>query len=68
MSDLTELFSIDPLSYTRENLTEIVAQLRAKRNQFNLGAAQAGSMKPKTAKQKEVLSIASKLDLSGVDL
>ena len=36
MSELAELFSRDPMSYTKQNLDEIIARLREARAQFNL--------------------------------
>lgn len=67
MSDLTELFARDPLTYTKEGaeLSTIIAEMRKKRAQFNLGNKTAGSTKPLTDKQKQVLSLGDvlKLDL-----
>lgn len=65
MSDLTELFARDPLSYTKEGgeLRIIIEAMRKSRAQFNLGNVRAGSMKPVSPEKKEVLSIADKLEL-----
>jgi hypothetical protein len=67
MSDLAELFSRDPLSLSKPDIAEIVAQLRASRHAFNAGNLRAGSTKPATAKQKETASLAEKLNLN-IDL
>ena len=45
MSDIQAIFQKDPLHLTREDLAEMVAYYREKRNQFNLGDTQAGSAK-----------------------
>lgn len=67
MSDIAELFARDPLSLTKENITEIIQHYQKCRGQFALGNMTAGSAKPKSAKTKEVETLAnslqSKLDL-----
>jgi len=68
MSDLQELFSRDPLSLTKDDITEIVKQYRAMRHSFSAGNIKAGSAKPKTEKQKEVDKIAAKLNINLGDL
>lgn len=70
MTDLADIFARDPLTYTKDGgeLATIVEEMRKRRGQFNLGNAKAGSTKPLTAKQKEVLSIAEKLNDKGLDL
>jgi hypothetical protein len=45
MSDIQSLFQKDPLNLTRDDLREIAAYYREKRNAFNLGDMQAGSTK-----------------------
>jgi hypothetical protein len=45
MSDIQTLFQKDPLGLTRDELREMAAYYRDKRNQFNLGDTQAGSTK-----------------------
>lgn len=67
MSDLAELFSRDPLSFTKEGkeLETIIEEMRKKRGQFNLGNAKAGKVTaPKSEKGKAVAN----LDLGGLDL
>lgn len=64
MADVAELFSRDPLSYTEEDLTFIVTEMRKSRGAFNLGNVKAGSTKPKTAKQKVLGELAKGLDIS----
>ena len=45
MSDMLEIFSRDPLSYTKEGgeLRIIIEEMRKKRAQFNLGNISAGT-------------------------
>lgn len=64
MADIVELFARDPLSYTEDDLTVIITELRKSRASFNLGNVKAGSTKPKTEKQKQLGDLASKLDIS----
>lgn len=68
MSDLSEIFARDPLTYTKEGgeIAAIIEEMRKKRGQFNLGNAKAGSTKPLTAKQKEVSKLLG--DDKGLDL
>lgn len=65
MSDLLEIFSRDPLSYTTDGgeLKTIIEEMRKRRGQFNMGNIKAGNMKAPTEKQKQILDIADKLDL-----
>lgn len=63
MSDLQEFFSRDPLSLTDQDIDKLITEFRARRHLFNSGHKTAGSTKPKTEKQKEVHSLADKLDL-----
>jgi len=62
MSDIAELFARDPLSLSDVDLTLIITKMRESRGQFNLGNVKAGSMKPKTEKQKQTEAIAGKLN------
>lgn len=64
MSDIALLFSRDPLTLTREDISTIIEEMRKSRHAFNLGNMKAGSTKPKTAKQKEVSELASKISIS----
>jgi len=66
MTDIAELFARDPLELSAQDLDAIIARLREQRGQFNLGNARAGSMKPKTEKQKQALSLSDKLDLGNL--
>lgn len=65
MSDISELFGRDPLSYTKEGgeVRQIVEHFRKARGQFNLGNMKAGSTKPKTEKQAKVASLGASLGL-----
>jgi hypothetical protein len=69
MTDLSELFARDPLTYTKEaaELETVISEMRKKRAQFNSGALKAGSTKPLTEKQKQVLSLKEKIG-GGLDL
>lgn len=63
MTDLSTLFSRNPLDLTRGDITTIIEAFRKARHQFTLGNVRAGSTKPLTEKQKTVASLASKLDI-----
>lgn len=64
MSDLTELFARDPLQYEKQDLQQIIEEMRKKRGQFVLGNAKAGSLKPPASeKAKAVSSLKLDLDL-----
>lgn len=60
-TELSELFSRDPLEYSTQDLDAIVAELRTKRKQFENGIPAAGSMKPKTETQKRAASLINTL-------
>lgn len=64
MTDIAELFSLDPLSLTKDNTTEIITVYRKARAQFDLGAKGAGS----TKKVKEKGPKITDLDLSELGL
>lgn len=68
MSDISRLFDEDPLQQTTEDFNELVAELRERRHQFNLGNMKAGSSKPKTEKQKETEELSGKVNLDINDL
>lgn len=62
MTDIAELFSRDPLTYTKEGgeVRAIVEHMRKSRHQFNLGSMNAGRTKaPTSAKGKAVASLAA---------
>lgn len=64
MTDITELFSRDPLSLTNENIDQIIEEMRAKRHLFQ----SAPATKPKAAPKKtKAQASALKLDLD-IDL
>lgn len=68
MSDLADLFARDPQSYTKEGgeLAAIVAAMREKRGQFNLGNAKAG--KVTAGKPSEKAAAVAGLNIGGLDL
>lgn len=60
MSDIQALFDKDPLQLTREDLKEMAAYYRDRRNAFNLGNKQAGAtknLKPKSATQPKISNL-----------
>lgn len=60
MTDLQQLFSQDPLTYTKEGseIAKIVAKFRESRGQFSLGAMKAGkTTPPKSATGKAAASL-----------
>ena len=63
MTDLSTLFSRNPLDLTRDDISTIIEAFRKSRHQFNLGNPKAGSTKPLTEKQKKINDLASKLDI-----
>lgn len=67
-STLAELFALDPLKYSEQDLDRIIAEFRDKRKQFNLGNLQAGSTKPKSAKAEASLELGKRLGLNLGDL
>lgn len=65
---LAQLFAMDPLAYSDQDLDRIIAEFRDKRKQFNLGNLQAGSTKPKSAKAAASLELGKRLGLDLGDL
>lgn len=57
MTDIAELFSTDPLSLTKDNITEIITAYRKARAQFDLGAKGAGSTKKVKEKGPKITDI-----------
>lgn len=68
MSDIARLFSTDPLSLTKEDISSIVAEMRSSLHLFNTKPA-AGA-KPKVEKKvsAEVQAISSKLSLDDLGI
>ena len=62
--DIAELFARDPLQLSQLDLEHIIEEFRKARNNFSLGNPKAGSTKPPTEKQKQVISLADKLKIS----
>lgn len=54
MTDITALFNLDPLSLTKENIDEIVAEMRKARAAFQTGDKTAGSPKRKSTKGPDI--------------
>lgn len=63
MRDLHQILDDDPRGYSSVDLDEIIKLYREKRHLYNLGNAKGGNTKPLTEKQKEVKSLADKMDL-----
>lgn len=63
MSDLTELFSRDPLKLTKADVSAIVTAYREKRKQFNLGGTLAGKAKPAVPKSMALANAVKSDDL-----
>jgi len=63
MSDLTELFSRDPLRLSKDDVRAIVLAYREKRKQFNLGGTLAGKVKPAPAKSMALANAVKSDDL-----
>ena len=68
MTDLSALFSRDPLTLTSEDLTELITAMRGKRGQFKLDGtpAKVTTSKPKAPAKPSALAAAGielKLDL-----
>jgi len=57
MSDLAEIFSRDPLSYTKSGgeLCTIIEEMRKKRGQFVLGNSKAGKVTGKPSEKAKAL-------------
>ncbi len=54
MSDIADLFNLNPLEHTNETIDAIVADMRKRRGQFNLGNMSAGRTKPKAKSEKQM--------------
>lgn len=55
LTTIAELFRLDPLKCTRQNITDLVVFFRDRRKQFNLGNMTAGKTKAPSAKATEIL-------------
>lgn len=62
MTDIARLFAEDPLGLSDKDLDVLVAELRARRAQYNAGASNAGKIKVKN-KDEEGAKAVGKLDL-----
>lgn len=68
MTDISELFSRDPLDLSKQDIEAIVKKFRESRKAFNLGNSRAGSTKPPTEKQKKNAALLAKIDGAGVKI
>lgn len=61
MTDINALFDKNPLEFTKEDISEIIAYMREARTKFNQGAKSAGSEKiakpPKEVKPLDLSSL-----------
>lgn len=64
MSDIATLFARNPLELTRADVDKMIDEFRKSRHAFNLGNMKAGSTKPPSAKQAEINSLASKMNIT----
>lgn len=64
MTDIAMLFSRDPLDLSKQDISEIIEEMRKSRHAFNAGNSKAGSTKPKTEAQKTILALTDKLNIS----
>lgn len=63
MSDISDLFQLDPLSLTKSNIDSIISYYREARAKFNLGEKSAGSTKKMAKGAGEPLPKLDKKDL-----
>jgi len=64
MTDIAELFARDPLSLNDQDISLIVDEMRKSGHAFAAGNMKAGSTKPKTAAQKQLSELQSKLNIT----
>ena len=57
MTDITELFNRDPEHLTRAEITDLIAKYREARQQFILGAKQAGNPKKIKAETPKITNL-----------
>jgi hypothetical protein len=67
MSDIAELMSRDPLSFTKDDpeFRAVVEKIRQARGQYNLGSQKAGKVKPPTTAKAKAVAAIGNLGLSG---
>ena len=63
MTDLQELFDRDPLSYSKQDLTEIVTALQKMRHTFNTTATPATPKKRAAKKAEKFADVKVEIDL-----
>lgn len=57
MTDMAELFATDPEKLTRENIDDLIVKYREARQQFILGAKQAGNPKKIKAESPKITNL-----------
>lgn len=65
MSELSELFARDPLSLTKEDITQVIEQFRKMRGQFTTAAQTAKAAPKRTSKLAQA---SAQLDLGEIKL
>ena len=69
MTSLAEIFALDPLDLTKDDIQLIVQKLRDSRHRFNAGDKSAGTMAPpKTATGRAAKELGSQLSLKDLGL
>jgi len=69
MTSLSEIFALDPLDLTKDDIQLIVQKLRDSRHRFNAGDKSAGTMAPpKTATGRAAKELGSQLSLKDLGL
>lgn len=68
MSDLTILFTTDPLKLTTENIDEIIEYFRGARAKYLAGEKSAGSPKSMKEKKPKAAKAEGDIDISLLDL
>lgn len=61
MTDIATLFATDPLQLSRDNIDQIIKEMRTNRHLFNTTGTAPSTKTP--AKSKEVLSLSQKFSL-----
>lgn len=63
MTDITELFSRDPLKLTNDNIDEIIAEMRKRRHLYNSSPAQLAKGSSTTLTDKQQAASKLKIEL-----
>jgi len=66
--DIATLFCTNPLGHTRDNITDIIVQMRSARHLYNTGAPKKKGTVKLTAKETATKKLGLKLDLGDIGL